>query len=232
MPLTYVPLRERPARRLPQLFTGLTLYGFSLALMVRSDLGLSPWNVLNAGLARHTSLSFGTLTTLVGAAVLLLWIPLRQRPTLGTFANILTVGCSSDLGLWLLPGHPALPARGALLATGILLNGLSIAVYVGARCGPGPRDGLMTGLAAATGRSLRLVRTAIEVVVLAAGWLLGGAVGPGTVLYAVTVGSVTQYCLPRCAYRADRDPAVRDLATTSTRRTRRPSAAPDPGPGR
>ncbi|WP_428955932.1 YczE/YyaS/YitT family protein [Streptomyces sp. cg35] len=227
MPLTYVPLREHPARRLPQLFAGLALYGISLALMVRSGLGLSPWSVLNEGLARHTSLSFGTLTTLVGAAVLLLWIPLRQRPTLGTFANILTVGWSSDLGLWLLPDHPAPPVRGALLATGILLNGLSVAVYVGARCGPGPRDGLMTALTAATGRSLRLVRTAIEIVVLAAGWLLGGSVGPGTVLYAVTVGAVTQYCLPWCAYRADRDPAP-----APTRRTRRPSAAPDPGPGR
>jgi uncharacterized membrane protein YczE len=221
MPLSlgYVPLRERPARRLPQLLAGLALYGFSLALMVRAGLGLSPWSVLNEGLARHTSLSFGTLTTLVGAAVLLLWIPLRRRPTLGTFANIVLVGWSSDLGLWLLPDHLALPARGALLATGVLLNGASIAVYVGARCGPGPRDGLMTGLTAATGRSLRLVRTAIEIVVLTAGWLLGGAVGPGTVLYAVSVGTLTQYCLPWCVYRSG-----------TTRRTGRPSAVPRPGP--
>ncbi|NEB78586.1 hypothetical protein G3I40_25645 [Streptomyces sp. SID14478] len=224
MPLTYVPLRERPGRRLPQLLAGLALYGFSLALMVRAGLGLSPWSVLNEGLARHTPLSFGTLTTLVGAAVLLLWIPLRQRPTLGTFANILVVGWTSDLGLWLLPSHPALSERGVLLAAGILLNGASIAVYVGARCGPGPRDGLMTGLTAATGRSVRLVRTAIELVVLAVGWVSGGAVGPGTVLYAVTVGAVTQYCLPWCAYRSRGEPAA-------TRRTRPPSAARRPGPG-
>ncbi|MCQ4209454.1 membrane protein YczE [Streptomyces longispororuber] len=227
MPLSYVPLRERPARRLPQLLVGLFLYGASLALMVRAGLGLSPWSVLNEGLARHTSLSFGTLTTLVGAAVLLLWIPLRQRPTLGTLANILVVGWSSDLGLWLLPTGLAWPVRAALLGAGVLLNGLSIAVYVGARCGPGPRDGLMTGLTAATGRSLRVVRTAIELTVLAAGWLLGGGVGVGTVLYALTVGSVTQLCLPWFGYRSASDPQ-----TAPTRRTRPPSAAWGPGPVR
>ncbi|MEV5609784.1 hypothetical protein [Streptomyces sp. NPDC052225] len=226
MPLTYVSVRERPARRIPQLLCGLALYGLSLALMVRAGLGLSPWSVLNEGLARHTSLSFGTLTTLVGAGVLLLWIPLRQRPTLGTFANIATVGWASDLGLWLLPAHPGPPLRVALLLGGILLNGASIAVYVGARCGPGPRDGLMTGLTASTGRSLRLIRTVIELTVLAAGWLLGGAVGAGTVLYALTVGTITQYCLPWCGYRA------RGERVGPTRRTRRPSAATGPGPGR
>ncbi|WP_018534890.1 YczE/YyaS/YitT family protein [Streptomyces sp. HmicA12] len=225
MSLSYVPLRERPARRLPQLVAGLFLYGFSLALMVRAGLGLAPWSVLNEGLAHRTALSFGTLTNLIGAAVLLLWIPLRQRPTLGTFANILTVGWSSDLALWLLPADPALPARIALLATGILLNGLSIAVYVGARCGPGPRDGLMTGLTATTGRSVRTVRTALEIVVLTAGWLLGGSVGVGTVLYAVSVGPVTQYCMPRFTYRAGRDGAV-----AATRRTDPPCAVPGPGP--
>ncbi|MBO1331648.1 YitT family protein [Streptomyces sp. VRA16 Mangrove soil] len=226
-PTSYTPLRERPGRRLPQLVLGLFLYGFSMAMMVRAGLGLAPWSVLNEGLARHLALSFGTLTNLIGVAVLLLWIPLRQRPTLGTFANILTVGWSSDLGLWLLPSDPALPLRVAFLAAGVLLNGVSIAVYVGARCGPGPRDGLMTGLTALTGRKVRTVRTGIEIVVLAAGWLLGGGVGAGTVLYAVSVGTVTQYCLPRFAYRSERD---RGTAATATRRTRPPSSATRPGP--
>ena len=200
-PLTYVPLGERPGRRLPQLCVGLALYGFSLSLMVRASLGVSPWTVLNEGLEHHTSLSFGTITAVVGAMVLLLWIPLKQKPTFGTVANVVVIAYSSDLGLGLIPEHPGLPARVALLAGGVLLNGLSIAVYVGARLGPGPRDGLMTGTAAAAGRSLRFVRTLIEITVLAGGWLLGGTVGIGTVLYALTVGPITQLALPWFAYR-------------------------------
>lgn len=201
-PLGYLPLAERPLRRLPQLFLGLTLYGGSLALMVRAGLGLSPWSVLNEGLARRTGLSFGTLTGLVGALVLLLWLPLRQRPTFGTFANIVVLAGSSDLGLRLLPQHLGLPARIGLLAGGVLLNAFAIAVYVGARCGPGPRDGLMTGASAATGRSLRLVRTLIEIGVLVVGRLLGGSVGAGTVLYALAVGPTTQFFLPWFVYRS------------------------------
>ncbi|MEU7162265.1 YczE/YyaS/YitT family protein [Streptomyces chrestomyceticus] len=169
---------ERPLRRLPQLLTGLALYGFSLSVLIRAELGVNPWSVLYEGLARHTSLSFGTISAVVGVLVLLLWIPLRQRPTFGTGANILVLACASDLGLHVLPQHLGLPARIALLAGGILLNGLSVALYVGARYGPGPRDGLMTGMSAATGRSLRSVRTLIEVAVLAVGRLLGGDVGP------------------------------------------------------
>ncbi|MFJ4714717.1 YitT family protein [Streptomyces sp. NPDC088785] len=232
MSLSCLPLRDRPARRLPQLLAGLFLYGCSVALLIRSQLGLAPWSVLTAGLARHLPLSFGTLTNLIGAAVLLLWIPLRQRPTLGTFANILTVGWSCDLGLGLLPGGLPPAARAGLLAAGILLNGFSIAVYVGARCGPGPRDGLMTGLTAATGRSVRSVRTALELAVLAAGWLLGGGVGPGTVLYAVAVGPVAQYWMPRFTHRDGPGPAPGRAAAVPTRRTRRPCAEPGPGPGR
>ncbi|OKI02507.1 hypothetical protein A6A06_15885 [Streptomyces sp. CB02923] len=197
-----MPLGERPLRRLPQLFTGLALYGFSLSVMVRASLGVNPWSVLYEGLARHTSLSFGTISAVVGVLVLLLWIPLRQRPAFGTAANIVVLACASDLGLLLLPQHLGLPARIGLLVGGVLLNGLSVAVYVGARYGPGPRDGLMTGMSAATGRSLRSVRTLIEVAVLAVGWLLGGSVGAGTVLYALAVGPVTQFFLPRCAYRS------------------------------
>ncbi len=200
--LTYVPFGERPLRRLPQLFTGLALYGFSLSVLLRASLGVNPWSVLYEGVARHTSLSFGTISAVVGVLVLLLWIPLRQRPTFGTGANIVVLACSSDLGLHLLPQHLELPARIGLLVGGILLNGLSVALYVGARFGPGPRDGLMTGMAAATGRSLRSVRTLIEVAVLAVGWLLGGGVGAGTVLYALAVGPVTQFFVPRFAYRS------------------------------
>ncbi|WP_130336129.1 YczE/YyaS/YitT family protein [Micromonospora kangleipakensis] len=197
-----MPLGERPLRRLPQLFVGLALYGFSLSLMVRASLGVNPWSVLYQGLEQHSSLSFGTISAVLGVLVLLLWIPLRQRPTFGTVANIVVLAYSSDLGLALLPPHLALPARVGLLAGGVLLNGVSVAVYVGARCGPGPRDGLMTGASAATGRSIRLVRTLIEIAVLAAGWLLGGGVGVGTVLYALAVGPTTQFFMPWFAYRS------------------------------
>lgn len=199
--LGYVAVGAHPLRRLPQLFLGLALYGFSLAAMVRAALGVNPWSVLYEGLVRQTPLSFGTISAVVGVLVLLFWIPLRQRPTLGTVANIAVLAYSSDAGLALLPEHLGFPARVCLLVGGVLLNGFSAAVYVGARFGPGPRDGLMTGAAAATGRSIRLVRTLIEVTVLGVGWLLGGRVGAGTVLYALAVGPVTQFFLPWFAYR-------------------------------
>ncbi|MEW1860600.1 hypothetical protein AB0399_09480 [Streptomyces sp. NPDC088194] len=203
--LGYLPLRLAPRRRLPQLLVGLALYGFGLSAMVRASLGVNPWSVLYEGVQRHTSLSFGTVNGLVGAFVLLLWIPLRQRPTFGTVANIVVLSFSSDLGLALLPPHPGLPARVGLLLGGVLLNGLSVAIYVGARLGPGPRDGLMTGTSAATSRSIRFVRTLMEVTVLAVGVLLGGSVGPGTVLYAVAIGPTAQSLLPRFAYRTAAD---------------------------
>lgn len=201
-PLSYLPLGEHPLRRVPQLFAGLALYGFSLAVMIRAALGVSPWSVLYEGVTRYTSLSFGTVNAAFGAAVLLLWIPLRQRPRFGTVANIVVLSFSSDLGLALVPAHLDLPARVGLLVGGVLLNGLAGAVYIGARLGPGPRDGLMTGAAAGTGRSIRFVRTLIEITVLTTGWLLGGTVGVGTVLYAAAVGPVTQAFLPRFAYRS------------------------------
>ncbi|WP_055566409.1 YczE/YyaS/YitT family protein [Streptomyces atriruber] len=203
--ISYVPFHERPARRLPQLLLGLALYGFSLSLLVRAALGVNPWSVLYEGLERRTPLSFGTISAVLGVLVLLLWIPLKQRPTFGTVANIGVLAVSSDLGLLVIPDSLDLPARTGLLAAGVVLNGLAVAVYVGARFGPGPRDGLMTGAAAMTGLSLRRVRTLIELAVLALGWLLGGTVGVGTVLYAVAVGTVTQFFLPRFAYRSPRD---------------------------
>jgi uncharacterized membrane protein YczE len=208
-PLTYIALGEHPLRRLPQLFIGLALYGFSLSAMVRASLGVNPWSVLYEGLENHTSLSFGTISAVLGVLVLLFWIPLKQRPTFGTVANLVVLAYSSDLGLLLIPQHLGFPARVALLIGGVLLNGVSVAVYVGARFGPGPRDGLMTGASAATGRSIRLIRTLIEITVLAVGRLLGGSVGVGTVLYAVAVGPITQLFLHWFTYRS---PAERVVA--------------------
>ena len=197
----YLPLHEHPLRRLSQLFVGLALYGFSLAAMVRASLGVNPWSVLYEGLEHHSSLSFGAISAVVGAIVLLLWIPLKQRPRLGTVSNIVVLAYSSDLGLSFIPQHLGLPARAALLTGAVLLNGISVAVYVGACLGPGPRDGLMTGTSAMTGRSIRLVRTLIEITVLAVGWLLGGSVGVGTLLYAFAIGPITQWFMPQFAYR-------------------------------
>jgi uncharacterized membrane protein YczE len=189
--------RDRLARRLVQLYVGLTLYGISMALMIESRLGLNPWDVFHQGLARRAGLSFGTVTILVGALVLLLWVPLRQRPGLGTVSNILVIGLVVDAGLALLPDVRPVAVRGALLVAGILLNGLATALYLGARFGPGPRDGLMTGyVARRPGRSVRLVRTVIEVTVLTLGWLLGGTLGVGTVAYALAIGPLTQTFLP------------------------------------
>lgn len=186
-------------RRMAQLYAGLVLFGFSTALMVRSRLGLAGWDVLHQGLAARTGLSIGTVVVAVGALVLLAWIPLRQRPGLGTVSNVVVVGLAADAALDLLPGPSAVAPRAALLAAGILLNGVATGLYVGAGLGPGPRDGLMTGFAARTGRSLRRVRILIEAAVLAAGWLLGGSVGVGTVAYAVAIGPLAQAFIARFA---------------------------------
>ncbi|MEV5765874.1 hypothetical protein AB0L34_15090 [Micromonospora sp. NPDC052213] len=190
-------LRHRPARRLTQLYAGLVLYGVSMALMINSGLGLDPWDVFHQGLAELTGLSFGTVTIAVGALVLLLWIPLRQRPGLGTVSNVLVIGLVVDATLALLPAGGPLGVRIGLLVAGIVANGAATGLYIGARLGPGPRDGLMTGyVARRPGRSIRLVRTVIEVTVLALGWLLGGTVGVGTVAYALAIGPLTQVFLP------------------------------------
>jgi len=193
----------RLGRRLPQLSAGLVLYGLSLAMLIRGDLGLPPWDVLAQGLHRRLPVSFGTITIVVGALVLLLWIPLRQRPGLGTLANVLVVGLAIDLGLWLIPETVDLPTRIALLVAGVVLNGVAGATYIGSQFGPGPRDGLMTGLAARSGRSLRLIRTGIELVVLIIGFLLGGTVGIGTVAYALAIGPLVQFFLRWTAVRLE-----------------------------
>ncbi|MCO1597845.1 hypothetical protein M8C17_22095 [Micromonospora sp. RHAY321] len=190
-------LRHRPVRRLTQLYVGLVFYGVSMALMIRSGLGLDPWDVFHQGLSELTELSFGTVTIGVGALVLLLWIPLRQRPGLGTVSNVVVIGLVVDATLALLPSSNPLGVRIALLITGIVANGAATAMYLGARLGPGPRDGLMTGFVARRpGWSIRLVRTAIEVTVLALGWLLGGTVGLGTVAYALAIGPLAQFFIP------------------------------------
>lgn len=186
----------RLARRLPQLYLGLVAYGVSLALMVRGDLGLAPWDVLHSGLIRHVPITLGQAVVVMSFVVLVLWIPLREKPGLGTISNALVVGFSADATLALLDRPGALALRLALMLGGIALCGFASALYIGAQLGRGPRDGLMTGLARRTGLSLRLVRTGLEVAVVVVGLLLGGALGPGTVLYALAIGPLTQLWLP------------------------------------
>ncbi|AEV82687.1 membrane protein [Actinoplanes sp. SE50] len=185
-------------RRVPQLLLGLFLYGASMALMIRSGLGLNPWDVFHQGLSERTGIEFGWIVLLVGIPVLLLWIPLRQRPGVGTIANVLLVGFSADAVLAVLPPGSGLPARIGLLVAGIVLNGVATGLYIGSRMGPGPRDGLMTGLARRFPRlSLRVIRTSIELLVLGAGFLLGGTVGVGTVAYALAIGPLVHLFLPK-----------------------------------
>jgi uncharacterized membrane protein YczE len=181
--------------RLAQLFAGLVLFGASLALLVRSQLGLDPWDVFHQGLSVTSGLPIGVCTILSGAIVLVLWFPLHQRPGPGTVANVILVGLSLDFVLMLLPVPNGLPVRWAFLLTGIALNGVATGAYIGAGLGPGPRDGLMVGLAK-RGQSLRVVRTMIEVTVLVAGFMLGGTVGIGTLLYAVTIGPIAHVTIP------------------------------------
>jgi len=184
------------ARRLLQLYTGLVLYGLSTAMFVRANLGADPWNVFHLGMARIFSLNIGMVMIVVGALVLLLWIPLRQKPGLGTVSNVIVLGLAADAALALMPPVESLVARSLLLLAAILVNAIATGMYIGAGFGSGPRDGLMTGINARTGWSVRSVRTAIEVTVLLAGWLMGGTFGVGTVLYALAIGPLIQLCLP------------------------------------
>ena len=183
-------------RRLFQLFFGLVLYGASMALMLRAALGLDPWDVFHQGLAEQVGFSIGQVVNLVGLVVLLLWIPLKQRPGVGTLANVALIGTTMDMTLSVLPPIEGLGLQVAALVVSVVANGIAGALYIGAGLGPGPRDGLMTGLARRTGWSLRLVRTGIELTVLGLGWLFGGTVGVGTLLYAFTIGPLVQFFLP------------------------------------
>lgn len=204
-------------RRLLQLYVGLALYGVSSALLVRAGLGLEPWGVLHQGLAELTGLTIGVVSIIVGAVVLLLWIPIRQRPGLGTVSNVFVIGIAMDATLALVPEVRGLAGQIPLMVTGIVLNGMATGLYIAARFGPGPRDGLMTGLHRLTGRSIRLVRTAIEVVVVVTGFALGGSVGVGTVAYALAIGPLAQLFLHLFAVR-EGDGRSTVVATGSPRR--------------
>jgi uncharacterized membrane protein YczE len=203
--LTPIPVDRRP-RRFVQLIVGLLLYGFTMGMMVRAVLGLDPWDVFHQGLTalvnRWVPLSYGTVITIVSVFVLLLWIPLRQRPGIGTVANAAIIGFATDATLRLLPEFGNLTVRIAVLALAIVGNALAGALYIGAGLGPGPRDGLMTGLVARGVGSVRLVRTTIELTVLGIGWVLGGVVGVGTVLYALAIGPLLHLLLPRLQVRS------------------------------
>jgi uncharacterized membrane protein YczE len=186
-------------RRLVQLFAGLILFGVSMALMIRSRLGLNPWDVFHQGVSRVTGLSFGLVVILVGVPVLLLWIPLRQRPGFGTLANLVVIGVVVDAALAVLPAGTTLGIRIGYLTGGIVLNGVATGLYIGSRLGPGPRDGLMTGVVGRFPRlPVGLVRTVIELTVVGAGFLLGGTIGVGTLAYALAIGPLVQLFLPLC----------------------------------
>lgn len=207
-----VPSDARP-RRLIQLYAGLALYGLSTALLVAADLGLDPWDVLHQGASRQTGISIGICTVLIGILVLLLWIPLRQRPGLGTVSNAILVGLAVDAALYFLPAPDDVAVQTIFLVLGVVLNGMATGLYIGAGLGPGPRDGLMTGIAA-RGHSIRVVRTLIELAVLGLGWLLGGSVGIGTVFYALAIGPLAHVFIPMFTV-GPADPATPPDAHTS-----------------
>ena len=183
-------------RRLLQLYVGLSLYGLSTAMFIRSDLGADPWNVFHLGVAKLLAMDIGTVIILTGVLVLLLWIPLRQRPGLGTISNVIAIGLAADVALRFIPAIDSLMVRSLLLVSAVIVNALATGMYIGAGFGAGPRDGLMTGINARTGWSVRSVRTAIEVSVLLTGCVLGGTFVVGTVLYALSIGPLIQICLP------------------------------------
>lgn len=200
-------------RRMIQLLVGLLVYGISSALLIEAVLGIDPWDVLHQGISNKTGISIGVVTIAVGALVLLGWIPLKQRPGLGTIANAVVIGLAMDAALNLLPRPDDLWVRVIFLALGILFNGIATGLYIGAGMGPGPRDGLMTGIAA-RGHSIRVVRTGLEVTVLLLGWALGGNVGVGTVAYALLIGPIAHVTIPTFTI-GGAEPAVPPEAHTS-----------------
>lgn len=204
----------RLPRRITQLLVGLVIFGVTMALMLRAGLGLEPWGVFTFGLIQHIPLSYGQMVVASSFVILLLWIPLRQWPGLGTIANALVIGVATDLTLDVVPEIESIGWRVVVMLVAIVGNGIAGAMYIGSQLGPGPRDGLMTGLNRRTGRSIRLVRTSIEVTVVVIGWLLGGIVGIGTVLYALLIGPVVQLFLP--------------ILTVRVERPVRPGEAPEP----
>ncbi len=193
-------------RRFGQLALGLFLYGIALAMMVRAAIGVSPWDVLTQGVDRQTGLGFGLITVIVGALVLLLWIPLRQRPGIGTVANVLLIGPSVEVGLAILPSQTEAFAQGLLFAGGLALLAVATGLYIGAGFGPGPRDGLMTGIHRRTGWPIWVGRSMVELTVLGAGWILGGNVGIGTVAFALLIGPMVNVTLPPLTVPLDHTP--------------------------
>ncbi|NYJ29233.1 YczE/YyaS/YitT family protein [Galbitalea soli] len=183
-------------RRIAQLLVGLFLYGFGIGMMLQAHIGVAPWDVLTQGVSAQTGWSFGLLTDVIGGLVLLLWIPIRQKPGIGTVVNVLLIGPSAQFALAVVPSQTRPLEQGILFAGGLALLAVATGLYIGARMGPGPRDGLMTGIHRRTGWPIWAVRTAIEVTVLAAGWLLGGSVGIGTVAFALLVGPMVNVTIP------------------------------------
>jgi uncharacterized membrane protein YczE len=214
-------LDESVTRRIPQLLIGLFLYGISLSMMIRAGVGVSPWDVLSQGVSLRTGIPFGLATNLIGLVVLLFWIPLRQRPGVGTVLNALLVGPSAEVGFLFVSQPEELWARILLFAGGLVLLAVASGLYIGANFGPGPRDGLMTGLHQRTGWRIWIVRTSIEIVVLGIGWLLGGNVGLGTVAFALFIGPLVNVTMPMFAIR----PPVKDAspAQTGSRRASAPA---------
>jgi uncharacterized membrane protein YczE len=198
----------RLTRRLTQLLIGLVLYGMTMAMIIQATLGNDPWDVLHQGMARHLPISFGMAVILMSGVVLLGWIPLREMPGVGTILNSVLVGLSADFFLGVIPAPDSAEGQAALLLGGVFLNGVATALYIGSQFGPGPRDGLMTGLHRRTGISIRRVRTSIEVTVVIAGALLGGVVGIGTVVYAVAIGPLVQWLLPLAIVELPERPAT------------------------
>jgi uncharacterized membrane protein YczE len=209
-------VRSPRLRRLTQLYAGLVLYGVSDSMLLLAGLGVDPWDVLHQGLSRRIGLGVGTWAVIVGVLVLMLWIPLRQRPGFGTLSNVIVIGFVIDAVLATLAPVHGLALRVIVMCAGVVLNGIATGAYIGAGLGPGPRDGLMTGLAA-RGHSVRVVRTCIEVTVLLSGWLLGGTVGVGTVVYALGIGPIAHVSIPLLAIkRTARDPSVHNDPTTDS----------------
>ena len=206
---------RRLVRRSVQLLIGLFLYGVGIAFLVRSDLGAAPWDVLTLGIAQHVPLSFGAISVIVSFAVLLIWIPLRQRPGVGTLANALLIGPFVDIAFLAIPETKLLWLQIVFMVVGIVLIGFATGLYIGSRFGPGPRDGLMTGLNRVTGRPIWSVRTVIEATVVILGWLLGGIVGVGTVAFALTIGPICQYFMRIFYVTLPSDPVVEDVALAS-----------------
>lgn len=196
--MTTLAIRRTLGRRLFNLYLGLILFGVSCAMIVASGLGLGPWDVFHQGVSQQIGISLGWVVIGVGLLVLLLWIPLRQRPGLGTVSNAIVIGLVIDATLAFLNQPGSMAARVGLLVSGVVVNGIATGLYIGAGLGPGPRDGLMTGLAA-RGHSIRVVRTAIELTVVVVGWLLGGTVGFGTILFALSIGPLAHFFIPRLA---------------------------------